>query len=161
VVARWRESLDEPLSGSKAARILLHLTRFGVAEAVPDLALSLKKFRDQALAAWAMWLDTAAATSAADLRACADGFEAGALENRSEVLLWGHGKLVRVTEDKVKPEADSRDRLRRLLERALAVVAKQVVHGKPADGWLSGEGGMRPVDVIEVQPAGQRGGALP
>ena len=43
----------------------------------------------------------------------------------------------------------------------LGVVTKQVVHGKPADGWWSGEGGVPPVDVIEVQPAGPRGGALP
>ena len=47
---------------------------------------------------------------------------------------------------------------RRELIDALAVVTKQVVHGEPAERWLSGEGGMRPVHVVDVQPAGQRGG---
>ena len=42
----------------------------------------------------------------------------------------------------------------------LGVITKQVVHGEPADRGLSGEGGVRAVHVVEVQPAGQRGGPL-
>ena len=37
---------------------------------------------------------------------------------------------------------------------ALAVVTGQVVHGKPGDGWPPAEGAMRPVHVVEVEPAG-------
>ena len=40
--------------------------------------------------------------------------------------------------------------------RGLAVVTKQVVHGEPGDWRLTGEGGMRAVDVVDVQPARQR-----
>jgi hypothetical protein len=47
---------------------------------------------------------------------------------------------------------------RSLLSLTVAVVAKQVVHDEAADRWLSGEGGMQAVHVVEVQPAGQRGG---
>jgi hypothetical protein len=36
----------------------------------------------------------------------------------------------------------------------LAVVTKQVVHGEAADRWLSGEGSMGAVHVVDVQPAG-------
>ena len=42
----------------------------------------------------------------------------------------------------------------------LAVVTKQVVHGKPGDGWSAGEGGMRPMDIVKVEPAGQCRGAV-
>jgi hypothetical protein len=31
----------------------------------------------------------------------------------------------------------------------LAVITEQVVHGEPADGWLSSEGGMRSVNVVQ------------
>ena len=43
----------------------------------------------------------------------------------------------------------------------LGVVTKQVVHGEPGDWGLAGEGGMRPVHVVDVQPARQGGGPLP
>ena len=42
----------------------------------------------------------------------------------------------------------------------LVVVTKQVVHSKPGDGWSAGESGMRPMEVVKVEPAGQRRGAV-
>jgi hypothetical protein len=40
----------------------------------------------------------------------------------------------------------------------LAVVAKPAVHGEPADRWLSGEGGVRPVHAVDVNQRGSASG---
>lgn len=58
VLAAWRATLDAPVTGAEAARLLTHLTRFATHDAVPDLALPTDRFSHAchgALQEWLRW----------------------------------------------------------------------------------------------------------
>lgn len=85
VVSAWRHTLKQPLDGVKAARLLLHITRWGTAETVPDLALPLQEFRAKTQERLQHWLTRIASVSSEDLEQCL------ADETPS---LWSNGRLV-------------------------------------------------------------------
>lgn len=67
VVASWRQTLGRPISGTDAARVVLHLTRFGTHDAVPDLGLGVHRFLPAAQSAMVSWVRRAGRMSRADL----------------------------------------------------------------------------------------------
>jgi hypothetical protein len=88
VVSRWRRTYGSGLSAQMAFRVLLHLTRFGTAETVPDLALSPDAFRERALAGLRDWVDQLGSVTRNDLdhfRQPPEGFEVP--------LQWRGGRL--------------------------------------------------------------------
>ena len=67
VVASWRRSLGRALSATEAARVLLHLTRYGTLEAVPDLGIGSQRFERAALEGMTEWVQDIARMSRDDL----------------------------------------------------------------------------------------------
>jgi hypothetical protein len=67
VVSSWRTTYRGQISAQMAFRVLLHVTRFGATEAIPDLALSASDFRRDALAGLDKWVTNLACISAEDL----------------------------------------------------------------------------------------------
>jgi hypothetical protein len=86
VVAAWRSQLEKPLSGSEAARILLHLIRFGSLDAVPPLNMPSSEFAAAARRQMVDWVAQTAAISAEDLLTC--------LARSTDPFVWDHGRLV-------------------------------------------------------------------
>jgi hypothetical protein len=68
VVSAWRDAMDGHLSGSQAFEVLLHVTRFGTADAVPALDLPADEFALAASEGMLTWLDRLARVSAGDIR---------------------------------------------------------------------------------------------
>jgi len=69
VVSAWRSTLGRQLSGSEATRVLLHLTRFGTADAIPELNIPLNKFREEVIDCQRKWLSWVATIPREDLEA--------------------------------------------------------------------------------------------
>jgi len=70
LVTAWRETTGGELDLPTAFRVLLHLTRHGTLDAIPDLALPADAFREQAMIRMCSWIRAAASIDAAAL----DGF---------------------------------------------------------------------------------------
>lgn len=68
VVATWRQTLNEPLDGTVAGRILLHVTRMGTQKSIPDLALPLDQFERAAVRTHVDWVKQLRDITAQDLR---------------------------------------------------------------------------------------------
>jgi hypothetical protein len=67
VVASWRETLDQPMSGAEAYQILVHATRSPPREMTLDLALPLPEFRQQLFDNQLRWLRDISTISREDL----------------------------------------------------------------------------------------------
>ena len=67
VVSAWRQTLGKHISGVEAFKVLLHVTRFGAKEAVPDAALPLEKFRETVISRHVEWLTGLTSISKDDL----------------------------------------------------------------------------------------------
>jgi hypothetical protein len=67
VVATWRVSLGREIRATEAARVLLHLTRYGTHDPVPDLGLGSSRFLPAAEEAMVRWVRTVAGMSRDDL----------------------------------------------------------------------------------------------
>ncbi|NOJ93262.1 hypothetical protein HMI51_09985 [Corallococcus coralloides] len=100
IVAGWRRTLQRPITGAAASIVLLHLTRFGSAETVPDLSLPLKHFRAEAVSRMKRWVEQAATLTREDLEnflapeiGAAVGDERDALASRT--FIWKKGRLER------------------------------------------------------------------
>jgi hypothetical protein len=89
IVARWRRVCSRPCDAQMAFRALLHATQYGTDEAIPDLALSAREFREAALAGLRNWLEQLAAVSAADLEA----FRDPPAEGDQVLARWVGGRL--------------------------------------------------------------------
>jgi hypothetical protein len=93
VVSSWRATYPGQISAQMAFRVLLHVSRFGVAEAVPDLALSASDFRRDALARLENWVARLAGIPAEDLdKFSRPDAEAGPSE-------WRDGRLIPSRQD--------------------------------------------------------------
>lgn len=67
VISAWRDALRSGLTGAEAFEILLHITRFGTADAVPRLDLPVDDFAVAAEEGMLAWVDRTARSSAQDL----------------------------------------------------------------------------------------------
>lgn len=113
VVASWRDTYPGPVDAQMAFRVLLHATRFGTADAVPDLGLPPADFRDQAIAGLAGWVSRLAKVSAEELAQ----FDRPAASRRS--LEWRHGRLIDRTGDGDSADAELRETLAARRSQAL------------------------------------------
>jgi hypothetical protein len=68
VVAQWRKTLDTPLRGDQAFRVLLHMTRFGDFAAIPDLGLPVEDFEKEVIARHIEWVRSMASVSRGNLQ---------------------------------------------------------------------------------------------
>src|SRR5581483_7526038 len=117
LVAAWRSTLGEPLSGNQAFRILLHMTRFSDFEAIPDLGLPLKEFQQAAITKHLEWVQTMTAASAEDLRKILGPYESGSKDKLA--FRWVKGKLEEAAHDAATDER-GRHKLEALLEQCLS-----------------------------------------
>ncbi len=136
VVSSWRRSLDRPLTGTEAARVVLHLTRYGSLEAIPDLGLGSTRFGPAALKGMTGWVRSIAAMSRDDLEyVLTPGVNWG----------WRDGRVLRADEFGPDHIADS---ARRFTE--LAMSAWQVHRGDRSDPGRVGE---VPPDTMSIMAA--------
>lgn len=98
VVAAWRQTLDRPLSGAQAARILLHITRYGASETIPNLALPLTTFSSEVQRRVVAWVQQVATIRRADLERVLSDYFTKTDEQTS--LAWREGRLVPISTDK-------------------------------------------------------------
>lgn len=96
VVARWRATLAEPLPAAIAGKVLLHLTRLGTSDALPDLATPLEQFLDEALRMHVDWVQELITISAQDLR---EGARPYSSEGDYHSLRWVHGRLLKASKE--------------------------------------------------------------
>lgn len=101
VVAQWRKTLDKPLRGDQAFRILLHMTRFGDYAAIPDLSLSVDDFEKQIVARHIAWVRSMAAVSREDLERMIENDQSP--RERRKAARWIDGKL-KVSEQEEEDE---------------------------------------------------------
>ena len=109
VVSTWRRALGDEFTPQMAFRALLHVTRYGSMDAVPDLALPADKFRDQAIEAMAEWVRSLQRIDPEALRLLED--EA----HRAEPRRWRDGQLVSVPEE----DGNADTAVRPLIDRAM------------------------------------------
>lgn len=113
VVAAWRRSVGEELSAQMAFRLLLHLTRYGTTESVPDLAAPAADFGAEAIDRMADWVRGLQSLDPESLRKMArEGHQMG----RS---CWRGGELI-VLDDE---DADAVALLEPMVDRALMTLA--------------------------------------
>jgi hypothetical protein len=109
VVAAWRRSVGEGLTAQMAFRLLLHATRFGTIEAVPDLAAPAAGFGTEAVERMAAWVRGLQNLDPSSLRKLAwEGHQMGG-------TCWRGGKLVATDAE----DADAVAVLEPMVERAL------------------------------------------
>ena len=94
IIANWRGRMGEPLSGSSATRILLYLTRYGTWQVVPDLALSVDAFREEAARNLGAWLSSIDALEASHLAHILAGFPGS---GGPTLLRWQDGRIEPLT----------------------------------------------------------------
>lgn len=112
VVASWRKTLDRPLTGTEAARVLLHVTRYGALDAIPDLGIGSHRFKRTALERMTRWVLDIARMSRDDLEyALMPGVQWG----------WRNGQLLRETEFEAGHVVNSADRFVDLARQAWSV----------------------------------------
>jgi hypothetical protein len=97
IVAAWRHTLAKLLAGKAATRILMHVTRYGTGDAVPDLALPLDEFRRQAVRRHVEWVEWVASLRADQIQATLDLI--GTAGSSSRGAAWRNGELATSTED--------------------------------------------------------------
>lgn len=76
IVAAWRERMG-PLSGAEAFRLLLHVTRFGAWNTLPDLGLPVAAFEEDLHTRMRDWLGWVAAIPPDELRRVLEGPSSG------------------------------------------------------------------------------------
>jgi hypothetical protein len=96
VVAAWRARSPSILTGTEAFNLLLHATRFGTTDAVPDLSLRSDVFLEAAIAKMHDWASRLAALSAEEI----DGFVRTPLEDDKHfTFTWEGDRLVKQTRE--------------------------------------------------------------
>lgn len=68
VVSAWRAKLGQPLASTSAFHLLLHATRFGTLDAIPDLSLQSDAFRDEAQSRMTAWVARLAGLPKEDIK---------------------------------------------------------------------------------------------
>jgi len=101
VISSWRRRMPE-LSGEEASRVLVHLTRFGMDEAIPSLELSLPRFEAETVSRRISWFRTIASISEEDLRSTITRYATPG----SRPFYWVNGKISDIF------ESDGLDRYR-------------------------------------------------
>lgn len=97
VVSTWRQTTGRPLSGAEVFSLLLHATRFGSAEFVPDLSLSSEQFATVAQAGMCDWAAGLAALSREEI----EHFLAGEFSNeRGRWYRWQQSRLISMGDDR-------------------------------------------------------------
>jgi hypothetical protein len=102
VVAAWRRRNPASLNGSRALRALLHVTRFGSGDAIPNLGLPAEGFRAAACSQMRQWLGTIAAIPSEDLEQLLSSFDLEQDES-ADVFGWREGRLFRRGENETSP----------------------------------------------------------
>jgi hypothetical protein len=115
VIASWRSRCANEVDAQVAFRALLHVTRFGSVDAIPDLALSCGDFREHALAKLRDWVLQVARMDCEDL----DRFRAPS----GEPTEWLEGKLVAHRLTRAQRAEAARERLIGGCSRALHTLA--------------------------------------
>ena len=96
IVSSWRETLGERLPGAAAVRLLLHATRFGAFDAIPDLSLPSTEFDAAAATRHRQWVKSLARLSRQDLELFFSPMQA----NESAIPLeWADGRLQLVLDE--------------------------------------------------------------
>jgi hypothetical protein len=101
VVAAWRSTLRQPIRGDQAFRVLLHMTRFGGFEAIPDLGQPLKEFQEAVRARQLEWISAIAGASASDLKEILDNDKPNL---NGKPFRWVLGKLQQSALDEAADE---------------------------------------------------------
>lgn len=91
VVATWRATLGRAITGSEAFNLLLHATRFGTFDPVPDLSLPPEDFHRQARRKMAIW---ARSLAELDREQLSEFLEAPSRDGVGRLYCWREGKLV-------------------------------------------------------------------
>jgi len=99
IVAAWRKTLGRPVLGSEAIRLLLHITRFGSQEALPNFSTPLENFEYSIVEQQLKWLETIAAISKSDLERALSDYTRKSAENT--MLRWEHGRLMEVSREEL------------------------------------------------------------
>jgi hypothetical protein len=118
VVSSWRRS--EFASGDATFRLLLHLTRHGTADVVPDPALPIREFRAEAIRRMLAWVVAAGRIGSEELH----DFE----EKPLAPARWDNGHLVFYDESR----EDQQDVQRALMQRQVSAALRSLV-GQDAD----------------------------
>ena len=119
VVAGWRKALGRSLSGTLGSRILMHVTRFGTNECLPDLGLPFAGFRAEAIRLHLEWVKWVARLRADQLQATLD---LGSTEKPGPIGgFWRDGELVPWKRgDEAALDKRFFERLRQLAKQAYA-----------------------------------------
>jgi hypothetical protein len=117
VVASWRAIYPEPVNAQMAFRVLLHATRFGTEDAVPDLGLSVGAFRKQAITRLETWVSRLVEVTVEEL-AEFDKPDAG---RRS--MEWRDGRLIDRTGDGEPVDTQTRETFAERRAQAIRSVA--------------------------------------
>ncbi len=112
VVASWRQTLGRSLSGAEASRILLHVTRFGTGETIPDLGTSLVDFQKTVQDRMMVWLKTTSGMAREDIERFLD-------YSPTTSLHWSAGQLVSEPIDPEKIVAETEKTILILLRQAM------------------------------------------
>jgi hypothetical protein len=103
VVAAWRERVGRPLTSTEAFNLLLHATRFGTFEAIPDLALRHDAFLTKALDNMQRWAKHLANLPATQLE---DFLRPPQKNGPGRNYQWDDGRLVEIYRDDKDVAAD-------------------------------------------------------
>lgn len=125
VVAAWRSTLGEPLRGDEAFQILLHMTRVGSFDPIPDLGLPLDAFSEAVMTKHLEWVRAVASATANDLKRAI--WKEQPEGDTRRPFRWVSGRL-----EEAKDGTDVNDDLQQTIER-LAHQALSSLTGERAD----------------------------
>jgi hypothetical protein len=102
VVGAWRETLGEAVSGARVQSLLLHATRYGIADSIPDLGLAAEEFREACIARMLGWIGPLVRL---DRDVLADFLAVPTRDGSGRTYRWRDGKPERVDPEDAAAEA--------------------------------------------------------
>jgi hypothetical protein len=93
VVAAWRHTLGRAESGTRLFNLLLHATRYGTFDAIPDLSVPIDRFAQEAVSLMASWAENLVRLPGHEIE---DFVRSDGPEGYDRFYLWTDGHIIKV-----------------------------------------------------------------
>ena len=121
IVSAWRVTTERPLTGTEAFGLLLHATRYGTFNAVPDLSFRSDIFARAALEMMCDWTSRLAQLSREEIE---DFLTPPLRDGPGRIYRWEGARLIRVTIDDVKMRTEQSGMVKERLRQALSSLSR-------------------------------------
>lgn len=116
VVAAWRAATGRALTSTEAFGLLLHATRYGTLEALPDLALGRESFEKEAFAKMQAWMENLAGLGRDDIE---EFLRPPERDGPGRIYHWSGGRPAESGPD-IDMEGKQKEAVTRMLQAALS-----------------------------------------